>query len=72
MTTPGEFLDKAELHQLTGFARVKAQAGWLAAKGIPHRVDGSRVIVCRTDAREWVQGKPLVVSSGGPNWAAVR
>lgn len=72
MSPAGEFLDKGELHQLTGFARVKAQAAWLASRGIPHRLDGSRVIVCRTDAREWVQGKPLNVSSGEPNWATVR
>lgn len=68
----GEFLSKPELHDLTGFARVKAQAAWLASKGIPHRLDGNRVIVCRSDAREWVQGKPVTVSSGGPNWATVR
>lgn len=68
----GEFLSKPELHDLTGFARAKAQAGWLASRGIPYRLDGSRVIVCRCDAREWVQGKPLVVSSGVPNWASVR
>lgn len=61
-----EFLDAAELHQLTGYARPKAQAAWLHARGIPHRVDGRRVIVCRVHARAWVEGRPLAVPSCEP------
>lgn len=67
-----EFLDKTELFQLTGFARAPAQAAWLAAEGIPHKVDGKRVIVCRIHARAWVEGKPLTVSSGEFNWSSVK
>ena len=65
-----EFLDKAELHQLTGAARVKAQAAWLKAEAIPHKVAGERVIVSRLHVRAWLEGR-AVVSSSGPNWAAV-
>ena len=43
----GEFLSKAELHQLTGAARASAQAAWLKAEGIPHQLRDKRVIVCR-------------------------
>jgi hypothetical protein len=64
----GEFLDKAELHQLTGFARAKAQAAWLTAEGIPYKLDGRRVIVCRVHSRAWIEGKPLAVSSWKPKF----
>jgi hypothetical protein len=67
-----EFLDRTEMHQLTGLARAKAQAAWLTAERIPHRVAGSRVIVCRVHARAWVEGKPMPVPSGGLNWSAVK
>jgi hypothetical protein len=66
----GEFLSKDELHQLTGAARASAQAAWLKSEGIPHQLRDKRVIVCRVHVRAWAEGRP-VVSSGGPNWAAV-
>lgn len=65
----GEFLDATELHQLTGYARCKQQASWLAAEGVPHQVRGSRVIVCRVHARAWVEGKPQVVTSWQPDFS---
>lgn len=65
-----EFLSAAELHDLTGFSRAAEQDEWLTAKGIPHRRDGKRVIVCRVHARAWVEGR-AAVSSNGPNWSAV-
>lgn len=65
-----EFLDKSELHDLTGAARATAQAEWLKAEGIPHQLRDKRLIVCRIHVRAWAEGRP-VVSSGGPNWAAV-
>jgi hypothetical protein len=67
-----EFLDKPELHQLTGFARVNAQAAWLKAEGIPFKSNGRGLVVLRTHARAWVEGKPLAVSSGVPNWSSVK
>lgn len=68
---PGEFLDSAELHRLTDFARVEKQAVWLKEKAIPHRVDGRRIIVSREHVRAWLEGR-TVVTSTGPNWAALK
>lgn len=70
--TQGEFLDAAELHQLTGYARTKAQATWLRAEGIPFKSNGKGLVVCRIHSRAWVEGKPLPVSSGDFNWASVK
>lgn len=67
-----EFLNATELHQLTGFARTKAQAAWLREEQIPHQVRGSRVIVSRLHARAWVEGRALPVPSRGINWSAVK
>jgi hypothetical protein len=66
-----EFLDASELHQLTGAARANAQEAWLKTEGIPYQRRDNRVIVCRVHARAWVEGRP-VVSSSGPNWDAAR
>jgi hypothetical protein len=65
-----EFLDKTELHQLTGAALAKGQAAWLKAEAIPHKLVDNRVIVSRLHVRAWIEGR-AVVSSSGPNWAAV-
>lgn len=67
-----EFLDRGEVHELTGYARAKAQAAWLQAERIPHRVVGSRVIVCRVHARAWVEGRATPLATGNLNWSAVR
>lgn len=66
-----EFLSSSELHQLTGYARANAQAAWLKEKGVAHKRDGSRVIVARTHALAWLEGRSVVTSSG-PNWASVK
>jgi hypothetical protein len=60
--TQGEFLDKPELHQLTGHARAAAQAQWLTSQGIPHLVDGNRVIVSRMHVRARLEGRSVVSS----------
>lgn len=65
-----EYLDAAELHRLTGFARGPAQAGWLKDQGIPHKIDGKRVIVSREHVKAWLEGR-TVVTSTGPNWGAL-
>ncbi len=65
-----EFLDSAEVRELTGFSRAAEQDDWLTNRGIPHRRDGRRIIICRVHARSWVEGR-AVVSSNGPNWTAV-
>lgn len=69
--SPSEFLTREELRDLTGAGRAQAQARWLAEKGLPHRVDGRRVIVSRHHVRQWLAGESLVLSAG-PNWDAVR
>ena len=66
-----EFLSITDLHALTGYARQGKQAAWLKDNGIPHRVDGVRVIVASRHVTSWLEGR-TVVSSSGPNWSAVK
>jgi hypothetical protein len=47
------------------------QLAWLQAHGIPHRADGSRVIVAHRHVTSWLEGRSMV-SSQGPNWGAVK
>ena len=65
-----EFLTLPELHELTGYARSRQQAEWLKERGVPHRVDGRRIIIARQHVLAWLEGKTVV--SGGINFAAVR
>lgn len=65
-------LSQTELHKLTGYARVTAQAGWLKDHGIPHRlVDGRRLLVSDTHVQAWLEGR-TVVHSTGLNLAGIR
>ena len=66
-----EYLNSSDLHSLTGYARSGKQAEWLKASGIPHRVDGARIIVSHQHVRGWLEGR-TVASSQGPNWSAVK
>lgn len=66
-----EFLSSSDLHALTGFARQAKQAQWLKDNGIPHRIDGARVIVSSRHVTGWLEGR-TVVSSAGPNWSAIK
>jgi hypothetical protein len=66
-----ELYNPQELHALTGYARSAQQAAWLKERGLPHRVDGRRIIVSRTHVNAWLEGRGAVLSSG-PNWAAVK
>ena len=66
-----EYLPPSELHALTGFARVGAQADWLKSNGIPHKVDGKRVIVSRVHVQAWLEGR-TVASSSGLNLAGIK
>jgi hypothetical protein len=66
-----EYLNTPDLHTLTGYVRAKKQACWLRTNGIPYRADGQRVIVSTTHARNWLEGRTVVVSSG-MNWAAIK
>lgn len=66
-----EFLSAVELHALTGYARPGQQAQWLKENGIPHKVDGRRVIVSRVHSRQWLEGRAVVISEG-INFGAVK
>lgn len=66
-----EYLGSPELHALTGYARAGQQSEWLKSNGIPHRVDGRRVIVSREHVRNWLEGRTMVVSRG-LNTAAIK
>ena len=70
-STMTEYLPPKELHLLTGYARVSGQSKWLQEKAIPHRRDGSRLIVSRIHVRAWLEQRSTV-SSAGINWAAIR
>ena len=65
-----EYLDSQELQHLTDAARAARQAAWLESHGIPHRRDGKRVIASRVHVQAWLEGRPLL-SSTGPNWGAL-
>lgn len=57
-----EFLSPAELHDLTDMARVKAQAEWLSAHFIPHKLEDRRLIVSREHVRAWLTGRVFTPS----------
>lgn len=65
-----EFLTAEELQRLTDARRGAEQDKWLVAQGIPHKVDGKRVIVSRLHVRAWLEGK-AVAPSNSPNWDKV-
>lgn len=71
MADMSEYLSPGELHSLTGYARSGQQSDWLAAQGIPKRLDGKRVIVSREHVRAWLEGR-TVASSNGLNLAAIK
>lgn len=66
-----EYLNNQDLHTLTGYARPGKQAEWLKDNGVPHRVDGARVIVSHKHVQSWLEGR-TVEHSTGPNWGAVK
>lgn len=68
-----EFLSPVELHDLTGSKPHRKQVAWLVENRVPHRVDGTRVIVSRVHARAWLEGQAATaVSSAGPAWGKVK
>lgn len=65
------FLDGEDLRQLTGMARVSAQAGWLKEQGIPYRTNGKdALVVCWTHVHAWIEGRDRPASRG-INWSAL-
>lgn len=66
-----EYLPPPELHRLTGYARPTEQAEWLKDRGIPHRLDGKRIILSRVHVQSWLEGR-TVVHSKGLNLAGIK
>jgi Domain of unknown function (DUF4224) len=66
-----EFLTQPDLHALTGYARTGKQTQWLKDHGLPHRVDGARVIVASKHVTDWLEGR-TVVTPGEFNWGSVK
>ncbi len=66
-----EYLNVIELHQISGMDRPGKQAEWFKARAIPHRVDGSRLIVSRVHVQAWLEGRNIV-SSTGLNLAGIK
>ena len=70
MTATEYILPPAELLKLTGKVQAAKQVRWLAAHNIPHKVDGTRVIVSSRHVDAWLENRPVIAASG-PNWGAV-
>lgn len=66
-----EYLNPPELRTLTGYSLPGKQGEWLKAKAIPHKQDGTRIIVSRVHVQAWLEGRQTI-SSSGPNWGALR
>ena len=66
-----ELLSPQERHELTGYARSGQQAQWMREQGIPHRVDGKRVLVSRVHVQSWLAGRNMA-SSTGLNMAGIK
>lgn len=66
-----ELMSPREVREATGKARPGQQAEWLTERGVPHRLDGRRIILSRAHFRAWLEGK-IVPKTSGINWGAVR
>ena len=62
-----ELLSVQERHELTGYARAGQQAQWMREHGIPHRVDGKRVLVSRVHVAQ-VMTKKEIAKLTEPVW----
>lgn len=59
-----ELYSPTEIHALTGYAWPKTQSAWLVEHGVPHRLDGKRVIVSRVHVQQWLEGRTMPSSTG--------
>jgi hypothetical protein len=66
-----KLLTPDELAKLTGKAWSRHQSAWLVEQGIPHRMDGKRVLVSHRHVDQWLEGRSMVRSQG-LNLAAIR
>ena len=66
-----ELLTQKEIAHLTNCAWSRHQSAWLTEQGIPHRVDGKRILVSHKHVDAWLEGRNMVRSQG-LNLAAIR
>ena len=66
-----ELLTPAEIAKLTGFVWNRHQSQWLVEMGIPHRMDGKRILVSHRHVDAWLEGRNMV-RSNGLNLAAIK
>lgn len=66
-----EFLNAAEVKDLTGHAKPDDQEAELKTLGLPYRRRGNRVLLSRIHTREWLAGRP-VAPSRAPNLSRVK
>lgn len=59
-----ELLTPAEIAALTDCAWSRLQIKWLIEHGIPHRVDGKRILVSHKHVDQWLEGRNIVRSQG--------
>lgn len=70
MPTTG-LLSKPELKRVSGFGTRERQTAWLRQEGIPFQLNGKQeLVVSWHHVNAWLEGRQ-VVSSSGPNWAAL-
>ncbi len=53
--TPIGFLNPEDLRRLTGRARANGQEEWLKAEGIPHKRQGSDMLVMWAHVQAWIE-----------------
>ena len=63
-------LTRDEVCELTQRKKADAQAAMLDSVGIPYRVVKGRVIVARSAAQSWLEGRPVALSRE-PNLGAI-
>lgn len=59
-----KLLTPDEVADLTGKIWSRHQSAWLVEMGIPHRLDGRRVIVSQKHVDQWLEGRTMVRSTG--------
>ena len=64
-------LSTQELRDLTGYRGRWQQIVWLNEQGIPHKVDGRRILVLREHVTAWMENRPIRQYTE-PNWEAVK
>ena len=66
-----EYLSAKELHDVTDYARAAQQVAWLKFRGIPHKQDGTRVIVSRVHVQSRLRVQASTDSPTSRRWRAL-